>query len=123
MIREINNNFQNIEIYTQSEIIERFNSFMTGISVCIIHENKLITIFINNLNNINEFGHFVYCSNKIVEVCPQYELSMIIYSESFLTNSLIDLTNNENIFCANDINNILHKINEILNETTLMEIC
>lgn len=130
---EIQKYFQGVEIYMENDIVSRFGSYMTGIDLCVIYKEKLITIHLKQSDtkaNVKDLSHFVFCSNRIIKVNPHFRLYMISASKTQPTKNSLDLINDCKIssVVSNDqptfLNQLMHMIHSILIDTSVpMDVC
>lgn len=130
---EIEKYFPNVNVYLENEIIQKFALYMTGINLCIVCEDVLIAISLQQSdknNDIKNFTHFVFCASHITKTNPHFKLHMISALKTEPTKNIIDLFEHYKIYpiMSNDqnilISNILHMINNMLpSQNIKMEIC
>jgi hypothetical protein len=130
---EIQKYFNGVDVYLEQDIVARFGSYMTGIDVCVVYKEKLITIYLKYSDartNIKDLSHFVFCSNRIKNVNPHFKLYMLLGSKTQPTQSSINLINDHGIHTVVSqdertfLNNLMQLINSALIDTSsYMEVC
>lgn len=130
---EIQKHFNGVEIFMENDVVSRFGSYMTGIDLCVIHNNKLIAIHLKQTSvktNIKDLSHFVFCANRIITVNPHFRLYMISTSKTPPTKLSVDLMNDCKIFSVVSgeqqtfLNQLMHTIHNILiDQSSPMDIC
>lgn len=129
---EIQKYFNGVEIFMQSDIVSRFGSYMTGIDMCIIYNNKLIAMHLKQTikTDIKNLTHFVFCANRIISVNPYFKLYMIYGSKIQPTKNFVDLMNDFKISSVISeeqltfLNQLMQVIYSMLVDTSVsMEIC
>lgn len=122
---EIQKYFHNVDVYLESDIISRFGSYMTGIDLCVIYKEKLITIHLkcsDAKTSVKDISHFIFCSNHILKINSHFKLYMIEASKNQPTKNTLDLindysilsviSNNQQIFLSQLLKTILNIIND-----------
>lgn len=86
------------QCYTEQEITKMFGPYMTGIKLCVLIREKLVTIYINdNLYNIQDLGHYVFCSQRINNLHKNLKLTMLAIGTQQQPKDVIDLMENNDI--------------------------
>jgi hypothetical protein len=117
----------------ESDIVSRFGSYMTGIGICVVYNNKIIAIYLKQTDTkttIKDLSHFVFCSNRLANINPHFRLYMLTGSKLQPSKNFIDLMNDHKVYAvvSNDqqtlINQLTQTIYEMLIDTSIpMEIC